>query len=90
MMSITKHYKEKDLGTFILYSNGLNNETSVFYEYYTLVSSCKDLPAEDVLNTILDYKKVSKSNLRISKESNGLGFYRPNKYVFPVFYIIFK
>ena len=94
----TKNYIETDCGHFIIYDDLKHNDTIVFYEYKDLISRYKEFNKEGIIKLIDEYIPKAKSKLRISKESflkNGvrqhiIGFYAPNKYVFPKFYIQFK
>lgn len=90
MMTITKKYKETDLGSIILYTDFNSQTTNVFYEYRDVILNCSSFSPAEIIETIKNYRKVSKSNLRVVEEDNGLSFYKPNKYVFPVFRITFK
>ncbi len=90
-MKITyeKQYREQNFKNFTLYGNGYGG-TYVFTEYYDLITSYANATCEELTSVIEYYKPTAKSKLRISYDEKGIEFFKPNKYVFPEFYIIFK
>jgi len=86
----SKRYSEKEREHFTVYGDCPVSDTAVFYEYWQLINGNADKTKEELIFLIDSYVPKAKSKLRIGKEENEIGFYAPNKYIFPKFYIRFK
>lgn len=91
-MEITynKQYRSKEYKYFTLYDNVSFNSTKVFLEYYGLIKMISNLEFEELKTVLKNYKKRSKSNLNISYSEDRIEFFKPNKQIFPEFYVIKK
>jgi hypothetical protein len=93
-MKITyeKRYDETASDNFTLYGGTSYGLTNVFYEYYSVLKALarEHRAKEEVIQKIKEYKPTAKSKLRIGYSENEVEFFKPNRYIFPEFYIIFK
>lgn len=89
--TITREYNNEYVGNdWVLYS-GLNNKvTEVFREMLFACMSNKELTFDEMVNFVKEYykKKRSRSDLDIFYYEHKIEFMKPNKSVFPVFYIV--
>lgn len=91
-MTITynKEYITQDFSYFNLYGVPSFESTNVFWEYYNLIKSFSSAEKEEIIEKIKTHKKESKSSLNISYTERGIEFFKPKKYIFPEFYILWK
>jgi hypothetical protein len=91
-MTITynKQYNEQSFEHFDLYQNLSFSTSKVFWEYYNLIKSFSSATKEEITEKIKNYKKEAKSGLGISYTEQGIEFFKPNKHIFPEFYILWK
>lgn len=75
------HYKVTGIPTF--------KNTNVFHEYYDLIMKCPDVNKLGLIEMIKTFKPQSKAKIKICYNKNGIEFLKPNKYIFPEFYIKF-
>lgn len=88
IQTITKSYNEQHYKHFSVYGRPSFKSTNVFWEYFDLLTS--NFTEKEITEVIKNYKKKSKSEIRISYNDKEIEFFKPNKYVFPEFYIILK
>lgn len=90
IITYEKQYIEQKFDNFILYSNLSFSSTKVFWEYYNLIKSFSLATKEEITDKVETYKKTAKSEIYIRYDNKEIEFFKPNKSVFPEFYIIFK
>lgn len=88
-ITYSKSYSEQIFDHFILYGSDYGS-TLVFQEYYNLLLENKNKTEEEIVSIIKNYKKTSKSNITVSFSQIGIEFFKPNKYIFPQFYIEYR
>lgn len=64
--------------------------TNVFHEYYDLIMKCPGVNRLGLIEMIKTFKPLSKARIRVDYDENRIEFFKPNKYIFPEFYIEFK
>lgn len=97
IITYTNSYRELTFDNFTLYGD-TRDSTNIFYEYYNFIvglSSARfakgqSSQKEELTEKIKEYRPTAKSKLRISYGEEGVEFFKPNKYIFPQFYILFK
>ena len=86
--TITKSYDEQHYKHFSVYGRPSFRSTNVFWEYFDLLVF--NSAEKEITEVIKNHKKKSKSKINISYSKDGVNFFKPNKHVFPEFYIILK
>ncbi len=89
-ITYTQSYFDIKYDNFTLYSNTKFNTTNVFFEYMKIIKDNNSAQKENLEKLIKSYKPTAKSKLRISYSKDEIKFFKPNSYVFPVFYIKFR
>lgn len=88
MITITKSYNERHYKHFSVYGRPSFKSTNVFWEYFDLLTF--NLAEKEITGVIKNHKKKSKSKINISYNRDRVEFFKPNKHIFPEFYIILK
>lgn len=90
IVTYTKDYSELNFEYFtVRESKGVIN-TYVFDEYLNLIKTNGHLNKKDITELVKNWIPIAKSKLRISYNDKEIEFFKPNKYIFPQFYIVFK
>lgn len=94
-VTYSKKYSEKERKHFTVYGDCPVSDTAVFYEYWQLINTNADKNKAQIIDLINSYIPKAKSKIRIDTNSKEMEvyeieFFRPNKYIFPQFYIRFK
>lgn len=88
--TITKSYhKFFEKTHYNLYGLPGFKDTNVFHEYYGIILDL-DLRCEELKEFVRTFKPTSKSRISVYLEDTRILFCKPNRSVFPVFYIQFK
>ena len=85
-----KHYTEEVFDNFTLYGQPSLNSTNVFWNYYIPIINYKDETKENIIQKIKTHIPQSKARINIVYDDDKIEFFKPNKNIFPEFYIIFK
>lgn len=75
---------------YIIFGHPTFKNTNIFHEYYDVIMKCPDVNRLGLIEMIETFKPLSKASICITYGEDKIEFFKPNKYIFPEFYIEFK